>query len=747
MANEVQVDISADTREIVKAINQVEKKLKGFSGNATKQVNAVSNSFSVFAGVLGANIIQSGLSSIVAGLQAAGREAIEFDKAVREINSLLPRTNRLTKETTDALIELSGQFATDQQTQAQTFYQIVSAGITDQAEATKVLTAANTLALGGLADLETTTEALTKVLAVYGDEVKDASEVSDVLFTAVKLGQTRVEDLASSMPQVISLSKSLGVSFQDTTAAVTTLTNRFPSTAEAVTALRALFTSLIKNQEGAKKILGENADLFSIQALQAKGLATFLKDLTAATGDTETLQKVLGGRIESLNAVLALQSDGFQSLTNNMREFTDTIGAASEAAKEAQQSFDFKLDQAGQNITNLATSILNELKPAAEAALDAFNSLFEDPDPDQLIQQITKLEQRMEFLKTIGDTSQIKVIEQQVRALNAELAKVRPLAGGEGAPAGLLSPTGAQVPLAPEQQQGFTGVVSSEAQKEAEAVLQIDKERREEIAKRDAEDREKNKELREANIELAAQRRDEELAMKQLQADEDLQLAASRLGRENAIEELAEINKLKRQKKFLQADKKQKDFFEKADKARAFRIVKSTELTEKQKVQIIQSSLQQIATLQSQSNKTLFAIGKAAALANAIVNTALGVTKALSLGPIIGPPLAALIAVAGAAQIAVIAAQKPPPAFQDGGFVTSGPASGDRVTARVNRGEAILNTRQQREFMDIANGRGGGAITINVEGNIIASDEEEVNSLIDRIGDQLEFRNATLRGI
>jgi len=59
----------------------------------------------------------------------------------------------------------------------------------------------------------------------------------------------------------------------------------------------------------------------------------------------------------------------------------------------------------------------------------------------------------------------------------------------------------------------------------------------------------------------------------------------------------------------------------------------------------------------AKSNKTAFQLNKALAIADAAVNTARGVTKALALGPF-GIPLAGLIAGLGAVQIATIASQK-----------------------------------------------------------------------------------------
>jgi len=62
--------------------------------------------------------------------------------------------------------------------------------------------------------------------------------------------------------------------------------------------------------------------------------------------------------------------------------------------------------------------------------------------------------------------------------------------------------------------------------------------------------------------------------------------------------------------------------------------------------------------LTGKKSKEFFYLSKAAALAEAIVNTAQGVTKALAQGGYLGPAMAAVVSAMGAVQIATIAAQK-----------------------------------------------------------------------------------------
>ena len=102
-------------------------------------------------------------------------------------------------------------------------------------------------------------------------------------------------------------------------------------------------------------------------------------------------------------------------------------------------------------------------------------------------------------------------------------------------------------------------------------------------------------------------------------------------------------------------------------------------------------------------------------LVQATVNIAEGISKAIAQGGVAGIITGALVATAGAAQIATITANKPkPPSFATGGIVPGNSYSGDRVQANVNSGEMILNAQQQRNLWEAANRSGHGGATINM---------------------------------
>jgi len=116
-------------------------------------------------------------------------------------------------------------------------------------------------------------------------------------------------------------------------------------------------------------------------------------------------------------------------------------------------------------------------------------------------------------------------------------------------------------------------------------------------------------------------------------------------------------------------------------------------------------------------------------LAMAIANTAEGITKAIAQGGVLGIITGIAVGAAGAIQTAVIADQlsNMKAGYATGGIVPGSSFSGDKVPARVNSGEMILNQSQQAQLFAQANGKGnGGGDGITIHENIV------VNGNLDR---------------
>lgn len=127
-----------------------------------------------------------------------------------------------------------------------------------------------------------------------------------------------------------------------------------------------------------------------------------------------------------------------------------------------------------------------------------------------------------------------------------------------------------------------------------------------------------------------------------------------------------------------------------------------------------------IATLSQSGNKTLAAIGKAAALTQIAIDTPVAIGKALSAFP---PPFNFAAASAVGAAMAAQAARVAGVQFENGGVVGQGASVGpDNRVATIRDGELILNANQQKKLFDAINSGsfGGGEIVVQIDGREIA---------------------------
>lgn len=137
-------------------------------------------------------------------------------------------------------------------------------------------------------------------------------------------------------------------------------------------------------------------------------------------------------------------------------------------------------------------------------------------------------------------------------------------------------------------------------------------------------------------------------------------------------------------------------------------------------------TLNTFATLGRSSNKTLAAIGKAAAITQIAIATPPAVASAIKWGTELGgPPLGAIFAGITKVAMAAQAAQVAGLSFEQGGIVPGSSFTGDNVQAQVNSGEMILNRQQQSQLFNVANGKISGGQGQEIVVNTVVQVEEE----------------------
>ena len=158
-------------------------------------------------------------------------------------------------------------------------------------------------------------------------------------------------------------------------------------------------------------------------------------------------------------------------------------------------------------------------------------------------------------------------------------------------------------------------------------------------------------------------------------------------------------------------------------KSGEFQKLDFAKFTEDQKVQFAMDAGTAVLGELGKQNKAAFKAAKALAIAQAVINTAQGATKALAQGGVFGPILAGLVIAAGAVQIAAINSQQ----YQgrkNGGLVQKG------TPYVVGEGGAPEMFIPNRTGTIIPNGNLSGSQNVNVTFNINAVDAAGVDDLL-----------------
>lgn len=319
----------------------------------------------------------AGAAAVGLGVMAV-REFANFDRKVREIGTLLGGlTQDQIKEMGNEIRHTAIEFGQSFDAMAKARYDIVSAGFTKASDSAIMLRESAKLAVAGVAEVSQTADVLTNVLNAYGRSAKEAEHFSDVLFTTVRLGKTTIPELASGLGRVIAIAPQAGVSFEELSAAVATLTSVGQSTDEVVTALNAALNGFINTSPTMEKRLKALGYESGAAAIEALGFAGALKAVTEGANIVE-LQEMFGN-IRAFRAVAPLAGKAAQKFADNLKQMADTAGATQQAVEQMMDSPAMRLDRLRQRFKSAMIDIGEALDPLV-AGLEKASEKFSELD-------------------------------------------------------------------------------------------------------------------------------------------------------------------------------------------------------------------------------------------------------------------------------------------------------------------------------------------------------------------------------
>jgi len=668
---------------------------------------------SVTAGVarLGAKSALVGAGFAVLSTKLAG----DFQKSLLEVSTLMTNVNAKTLPNMSRelrAVASSSGLALSSISKAK--YDIVSAGFSSAAESANVLAVASRLAVGGVTTAASAADLLTTALNAYGKTADEVNNVSDVLFTTVRLGKTTMDELGQSMGAVLPFAKTMNLSLKGVGAVMATLTASGINTAEATTSLKSAIIGLTAPTDGAKEAM--QAAGIEVKRF-ADGTVNIVDTIEQFKGmDPETIKKF----IPNVTAIAGIQTlaNNFDVLSKNVEQFeTQAAGATEIAFEKMSSAFNTQFSKLKNNMQNvmieIGNVIIEEIQPSITKANAEFEklggigwdnigkSISENLQP--ILSTLMKsFELSFKFIEEKAEITGFKVLDflNPFSDMSAKIKKMEELNSN-----------------AFEKTTEIIGLKFAAMYEDIVFQAEISAMRQDLIAQglEDSDAARALKRVEALQLELEAQRAAAEESGTIVTEKTDT--AITNLTREELAAKMAGIQAVNQSKEMIAQGLSEAE----AAKFVAEKKMQFEANVRAAKAGTVSSALGALSSLNT-SAKGSALISKRLAQGSAVIDTYAGANKALASGP---PPwnfiAAAAVVAAGLANVVKIESTE----FAKGGIVP-GSGSGDTVPAMLTPGEVILNKAQQK---NLAGGMGG--ITLNISAPLV--DETVIDSIIPAI--------------
>lgn len=326
----------------------------------------VQNTARVATGVA-ATILTIGAAS----LHAAG----DFEAQMNTINTIARETPEALEEIGDGLRKMARETGTPLEELTQGYYDLLSAGI-EAADAQKVLTASNALAVGGLATTAQTVDLLTTAINTYGGDASKAAQYADEFATAVERGKVTADEIAQSYANVGPLAAKLNIENAELAAGYARLTAGGTSAGEASTQMASAIAALLKTTGPLEKLQKQTGRNYK-EIAGRKGLATAFEIMRkdAAKAGVELIDLV--GRKEALLYILQTTGDAFDDYNADLEAMTDAEGKAAEQMAVRQQGLNYQLAILRENAKDAGRTIGFALLPKITPLIQRLNEFVQ----------------------------------------------------------------------------------------------------------------------------------------------------------------------------------------------------------------------------------------------------------------------------------------------------------------------------------------------------------------------------------
>lgn len=372
----VEALLKATDSGFVKAFKDAQDAVKTFEEKSNSMTTAVGK---VMQGT-GAAMTKYITTPLIGVGVAAAKVGGDFEAQMSRVKAISGATGDTFEQMKQQAIDLGAKTAFSAKESAAGMENLASAGFSAQ-EIMKAMPGLLDLAAVSGGDVALASENTATALRGFGLEASEAGHVADVFARAAADTNAEVGDMGEALKYVAPVANSMGISLEETAAAIGIMSDAGIKGSQAGTTLRGALSRLARPT----KAMQDTMDNLGVSFYDADGKMKPLKTQVellkkAFEGLTPEQQQnalvTLYGQ-ESLSGMMALIDKGPDSLGKLTKSLKDSDGAADDMARTMQDNMNSSIEQMFGAFESAAIVIQKILAPSIKKVADAISGLVE----------------------------------------------------------------------------------------------------------------------------------------------------------------------------------------------------------------------------------------------------------------------------------------------------------------------------------------------------------------------------------
>lgn len=372
----VEALLKATDSGFVKTFKDAQDAVKTFEKNSNSMTTAVGK---VMQGT-GAAMTKYITTPLIGVGVAAAKVGGDFEAQMSRVKAISGATGDTFEQMKQQAIDLGAKTAFSAKESAAGMENLASAGFSAQ-EIMKAMPGLLDLAAVSGGDVALASENTATALRGFGLEASQAGHVADVFARAAADTNAEVGDMGEALKYVAPVANSMGISLEETAAAIGIMSDAGIKGSQAGTTLRGALSRLARPT----KAMQDTMDNLGVSFYDADGKIKPLKTQVellkkAFEGLTPEQQQnalvTLYGQ-ESLSGMMALIDKGPDSLGKLTKSLKDSDGAADNMARTMQDNMNSSIEQMFGAFESAAIVIQKILAPTIKKVADAISGLVE----------------------------------------------------------------------------------------------------------------------------------------------------------------------------------------------------------------------------------------------------------------------------------------------------------------------------------------------------------------------------------